>query len=488
MKFLIKYKYLSFILLFFFVLFSCSEDDTENVFGQAPADRVADRVNELQNLLVSQPNGYRAIYFPKNDQRGGFTIFMQFNADGTVRQTSDFDDDSTLQNSSYEVRLGTTTELVFTTRNHITKATDPTAVTQNINGFQTGIGFFGTSVFQYFSNDNGVITFRDVRNRDTASLILYPSNFTDFDAESVASVEASYANRQTFDDVDCSTASVYDSLVLEAPGEGGMVTYVLNYTPNTIFFDAETVDSEGVTTEKGIGAAFTFIDGKEAIIISPALEVGDSVFKDFVLDTSSGKPQYVATSNGATATISNSPLLSPSGEGINDDIALLESAFLYRISLGSNPLTSPCFQEEVIDQINANLDAGFGPGAFSLTQFQFIFNFNSDACDNFLFVQITRAADGAAFNAFYCYNRASVSNNRLFQEYTGPFGTGNGPFLEPFYAPLIDFFDNPASSSSGMLYTNEGPFRSNTNGFSNISGTFTKMDNQALRVYGLFFG
>jgi hypothetical protein len=488
MKFVIKHRFFKLLfILSIFIICSCSNDVTENIFNQAPSDRVADRIMELKQLLTSQTNGFRAVYFPKNDERGGFTIFMQFSEDGTVRQTSDFNSDFDLQDSNYEVRLGTTTELVFSTRNHITKATDPTSITANINGFQTGIGFFGTSVFQYFSNDNGVITFRDVRNSDTASLILYPSNFNDFDTESVASVTNTYNSRQLFNDIDCSTASVYDNFFVSVDGAGEPVEFVLSYDSNIIFFEGETTDEQGATSRQGFGAAFTEVDGQAVLSISPALEVGGISFEDFVLNPDSDKIEYVATVNGATATISSKPLAPPSGEELNDDISLLESAFLYRISLGSSPLTSPCFQEQVIDQINTNLDALFGPGAFTFTQFQFVFNFDSDNCDNYLFTQITRTADGVTFNAFYCYNRASVSDNRLYQEYTGPFGTGNGPFLEDVYSPLIDFFDNP-TSSPGMLYTNEGGFRSDTNSFSNISGTFTKMDNQALRVYGLFFG
>jgi hypothetical protein len=39
-----------------------------------------------------------------------------------------------------------------------------------------------------------------------------------------------------------------------------------------------------------------------------------------------------------------------------------------------------------------------------------------------------------------------------------------------------------------MLYTNEGSFSSDKESYPNSAGTFTKMDDQALRVYGLFFG
>lgn len=474
MKLLIKYKHLYFLSLFFIVLFSCSDDDNQSVFDQSPSERVAERITELQNLLLSQPNGFRAVYFPKDDERGGFTIFMQFNADGTVRQTSDFDDDSSLQNSSYDVRLGTTTELVFTTRNHITKATDPTAVTEVINGFPTGLGFFGTSVFQYFSNDNGVITFRDIRNSETGLMVLYPTNFTDFDTESVASVEATYASRQAFNGVDCATASVYDSLVLEVPDGDGTKDYFLDFNLNTIFFEGETINTEEVPAPIDFGAVFTLVDGQQVISISPALEVGGNSFEDFIFD--SGSAQYLATVNGATATISQKALSEPTGEDILD---LPSTIYFYDTADGTNTLLSPCFQELVIGQINANLDNRFGPGVFSFAFYALFLDFDGNCSNLAIWVQNTA---GSTFRANYCVV-ADIQDNTLFTEYLGPFSGPNDAFLEAELTPMIDFFSGP----QGLLYTNEGTFDGSINSYSNAAGAFTSLDNKSLRAYGLFF-
>lgn len=476
MKFLIKYKYLYFLSLFFIVLFSCSDDDNQSIFDQSPSERVAERISELQNLLLSQPNGFRAVYFPKDDERGGFTIFMNFNADGTVRQTSDFDDDSTLQNSSYDVRLGTTTELVFTTRNHITKATDPTAVTEVINGFPTGLGFFGTSVFQYFSNDNGIITFRDIRNSETGLMVLYPTNFTDFDSESVASVDATYASRQAFNEVDCATASVYDSLVLEVPDGGGTKDYFLDFNLNTIFFEGETINTEEVPAPIDFGAVFTLVDGQQVISISPPLEIEGNSFENFILDSESAAAQYVATVNGATATISQKALSEPTGEDIS---ALPSTTYFYDTADGTNALLSPCFQELVLGQINTNLDARFGPGALSLAFYAVFIDLDGN-CSN-LAIWVQNAA-GDSFRANYCIV-ADIEDNTISFDYLGPFSGPNDAFLEAELMPMIDFFSGP----QGLLYTNEGTFDGSINSYTNSAGAFTNLDNKSLRAYGLFF-
>lgn len=476
MKLIINYKYLYFLSLFFIVLFSCSNDDSLSVFDESPSQRVDDRITELQELLLSQPNGFRAVYFPKDDERGGFTIYMKFSDDGTVRQTSDFDAESTLQDSSYDVRLGTTTELVFTTRNHITKATDPTAVTEVINGFPTGLGFFGTSVFQYFSNDDGVITFRDIRNSETALMVLYPTNFTDFDTESVASVEATYASRIGFNEVDCATASVFDSLVLEVPDGDGTKNYFLDFNSTTIFFNGETINTEEVPAPIDFGAVFTLVDGQQVISISPALEIEGNSFKDFVLDSGSATAQYVATANGATATISKKALSEPTGE---DVLNMPGTIYFYDTADGTNPLLSPCFQELVIDQINTNLDARFGPGVFSFAFYALFLDF-SGSCSN-LAIWVQNAA-GSTFRANYCLV-ANVEDNKIFFNYLGPYSGANDAFLEADLTPMIDFF----GGSQGMLYTNEGTFDGSINRYSNAAGAFTSLDNKSLRAYGLFF-
>src|SRR6056300_147827 len=198
MKKIYRNNWLICLALLLFV--SCNNDDGEVLFDQSPADRLAEQNEVLLNLLTTEPQGYKALYFSKNDEFGGFTYYMKFNTDGTVRMTSDFDEDTDIQTSSYDVRTGTTTELVFTTRNHIQKVSNP-----DYPGL-VGTGFKGTSVFQFFSEEEGVITFRDVRNTSTGILILTPTNFSDFDTESLASVETSLVNRENFTTSDAVTS------------------------------------------------------------------------------------------------------------------------------------------------------------------------------------------------------------------------------------------------------------------------------------------
>ena len=214
-----------------------------------------------------------------------------------------------------------------------------------------------------------MITFKEVRSGGV--LVMSPSGFTDFNIESVANTDITYANRQAFSDVNCATESVFKDLVMEINNSGESIRHILNYDSDKIFFDSETTNAEGVSTSQGLGVAFTLINEEPAITISPALEVGNNSFKDFIIDYNALGVQYVATVNGATARIFKTQSLNtPTGEDVNLDLPTLgPTRYLYRLSLGNNKLTSLCFKELVIDQINANLDTQFGEGIFVFTEF-----------------------------------------------------------------------------------------------------------------------
>ncbi len=461
-------KYILSVFLVAILFTSCEVDRTQPVFEDSPTQRINNAINELSALLLSEPQGYSGIYFPNDEVVGGVNFHMNFSEDLRVKMTSDFKETTALTDTRYDIITGTTAaELVFTSGSrHITDL-----IQDGAQGFNT---FFGSNSFQYLGEENGMLMFQDIRSN--GKLILSPSGFSDFDTESVASADITYANRLSFTDVDCSNASVYDNLVMDIAGAPeGDIRYILNYSTDNFFFDGETTDAQGVSTRQGFGVAFTLINGEEAIKISPALELGSTIIENFIFDPVSS--EYVATEGGITARIAQTSLSAPSGEDIFD---LPGSVYFYDTADGTNPLMSPCFQEEVIDQINTNLDNLFGPGVFSFAFYAVFLNLEPGNCTNLaIWIQNT---NGDTFRANYC-NFASIQDNTLFLPYQGPFGGPNDAFLEDTLRPLIDFF----GSSQGLLYTNEGSFRASINSFSNASGAFTSLENPALRSYGLFF-
>ncbi|WP_109436934.1 MULTISPECIES: DUF4302 domain-containing protein [Aquimarina] len=449
-KALKKIWFLSLLLVFF----SCSDDDNEELFNEAPSTRIDQRISELQNLLLASPDGYRAIYFTKNDEYGGFTFYMKFNSDGTVEMTSDVDSETAITTSRYEVKMGTTTELLFSTRNHIHKVSD-----SNIPGL-IGSGYEGNSNFQYISSENGNITFIEPRNE--AVIIFEPVTAGDW-----ANVDTSLARRSSL--LPTATSSVFQGLTIE-DASGNKTVYTLDYDSLRLFINSANQAEDGTVTEISYGIAYT----TDGLVASPPIEIDGTSYETFVFNETS--MSYISTVGGNTATIGfleEPPFIT------NDvfDIGVDFTTFLYRPSLGTNPLTSLGF-DAIIDQVNTEL-AGFG---LVFAEFQLVTNPADDGNDTLLIIVFDRPSDGARFNGIYDL-QGSIVDKKLVLDYQGPNPTlgnpGNSGFFETRVTALIDFFRNPA----GMYYTTTGNFQT----FINTAGTFVNAGNPSQRVYGLWF-
>jgi len=456
MKKIIKYSLCISIVLTSFL--SCSNDNNE-LFDETPTERVNDKNAELLNLLLSQENGYKGVYFPKNDEYGGFTFYMKFNDDGTVKMTSDFNSQTDIESSSYDVRLGTSTELVFTTRNHIHK------LSNNLIGGLIGTGFEGTSVFQYISNDNGTITFKDIRNDGTSSLVLEPTGFNDFDTESIENVEKSRSQRANF--IPSITNPVFQILKIE--NGSGTTSFNLNY--NLAKFHAtptfETID--GVINQFNFGIAFT----NDGLTISPSLDFEGEMYKDFIYDADANS--YVSQVNGTVATISFSNEPAYYTADVNNLAQLNTFAFFYIPALGASPLTSLA-HDQMMEGVNGDLNTL----GYTFQYYLLRIDLEGDNCNTFLGLQAIRNSNGQEFRARYCFN-PTIQDNKLFLEYTGP-ADNNSVFFESSMMPIIEFF----SSAQGMVYVEEGSFNSSTSSFTNSASTFTSLDSPEKRVYGVW--
>lgn len=449
------------LIVLLLALFSCSNDDTTELFDTAPAERLAQRNSELLNLLTSESQGYKATYFTKNDEFGGFTFYMKFNENGTVDMTSDFNSETEIQTSSFDVRFGTTNELIFTTRNHIQKVSDPL-----FDGL-IATGYKGTSVFQYFNFEDGKIIFKDVRNRNTSSLVLEPTGFTNFETESVQKAEASLAQRQNI--LPKPTSSVFQILRIE--NDGGTSNFNLNYDSLRHYAKPTLTSDSGEVSELAFGMLFT----ETGLILSPALEFEGQTYEEFTYDVASNS--YISTVNGTTATILFADWPAYISPNIFN-IAQLDGGapiFLYRPSLGANSLTS-VGHDAIIDGLNDFL------GGFGISVFDYIFFFDFD--DN---GQICEGQFRLRFNGFpdlnYCFSAATINDDRTFNvTFQGPLDQDSLDFQ--FLAQdLIDFFN----STNGMVGELHGGFETDSARFSNLSVSFASLDSPNLRVYGLFF-
>ena len=123
------------------LLGACSKDD--QVFPNTPTERSLARQDSLREVLVSAPQGWEVLYFPKTDSLlftnpkeeinqhkfpnqlgyGGFYYQMTFHRDGTLELQGDYTDGSAkaVQKSTYELGQAAYTRLSFTTGSYLTE-------------------------------------------------------------------------------------------------------------------------------------------------------------------------------------------------------------------------------------------------------------------------------------------------------------------------------------------------------------------------------
>lgn len=441
------------------VFFSCSNDDNEVLFEGTPSSRIEGRITELQNLLLTSPDGYKAVYFTKNDKYGGFTFYMKFNSNGTVDMTSDVDIETAITSSKYEIKMGSTTELFFSTRNHIHKVSD-----SNTPGL-IGSGFEGNSNFQYIKNEGGKIIFKEPRH--DAIIVFEPVTAAEWD-----NVNITLGRRSSL--LPTSTTSVYQALTIE-DASGNKTVYTFDYDSLRLYAKSQN-QSDGSIKEVSYGIAYT----TEGLVVSPAIEIGGNTYENFIFDTTSGSYVSVVGGNKAIIGFINQPPF------IRDDIDKLTTVgfrtFSHRVSWGTSPRTSLGFNN-LIEQVNNNLI----PDDESYNRFEIqLENTNTTGTGNpgiiNLWINMRGNNTNTGFWANYRFG-AIIRDKILYLTYLGT-GNGNGNYYEAKVQPMLDFF----ASSNGLYFENHGRFETNTSNFTNTSASFTSLENPTLRIYGLFFG
>lgn len=161
-----------------------SEDDSSSVFGENPTARQNEQQSELKNALVSSEFGWKMTYFTDDprytntdQQLGGWTFIMRFDEDGQVSMISDYSSETlTPKQSMYDITIGSTTKLVFSTRNWISFLADsgnyPTSALE-------GYGYKGDNEFLYYGKEGEDLVFRS--NREQIQFKLEPATAEDWD-------------------------------------------------------------------------------------------------------------------------------------------------------------------------------------------------------------------------------------------------------------------------------------------------------------------
>lgn len=142
------------------LLGSCSSPEVEAKFDENATDRLSGRQKELNDLLLSSSEGWKAVYYTDSTQLGGWTHLFKFLPQGNVDMASDFSDTGTYR-SQYNIQTGSTVSLVFTTKNRIHLLSD---AANSPTSALYAKGYLGDFQFYYYGQKNGDIIFKTNRN------------------------------------------------------------------------------------------------------------------------------------------------------------------------------------------------------------------------------------------------------------------------------------------------------------------------------------
>lgn len=327
---------------------SCVSTDAEQKFDLTPTERLNKQKKELNDLLLSSENGWKAVYYTDDNQLGGFTHLFKFLPNGEVSMASDFDKDTAVYKSQYEIQLGSTVSVVFTTKNRIHLLSDA-----NNSPLAAGKGFLGDFQFLYYGQENSDLVFKT--NRTIKEVRFVKATAQDW---------ADLAKNTLMSENMVGTITSPLFRTLETTDGGTVKKYEFNFNSVTRFGSAVPLgDGNSGTLKTAIAYTPT------GITVKPAVVVGSQSLTDFVYNATD--KSFVATgTNGATAAINftNAP------PRLTDDYKLLLDGnpriglSYIAANLYTAASTSP-YCRSLLDKANATL-----PANQKISRIEIIFN------------------------------------------------------------------------------------------------------------------
>lgn len=309
-------------------------------FDKTPTERLNAQKTELNETLLSSGFGWKAVYFTDNTVLGGYTHLFKFAADGTVEMASDFDADTAIYKSEYQVQLGSTVSLTFTTKNRIHLLSD--SDNYPIPALRAK-GYLGDFQFLYYGQEDGQIIFKANRNGTEIRFVKATAqDWTDLPKNLIMEQNVIGGDdRPLF-------------RLLETNDGTTKHQFDFSFSEVTRYAEANSIET-GYSVSYNMGVGYT----PTGIVVSPAVEVAGQKLTSFIYNSADGS--FTATgTNGVSAVIkyTDKPLV------LTDD---------YKIMLPGQPVAwfgffiddytveaqtnSSLFYSE-LEKINASLPAG----------------------------------------------------------------------------------------------------------------------------------
>ncbi|MGO3708072.1 MAG: DUF4302 domain-containing protein [Mesonia hippocampi] len=153
------------------ILFSCEKDTgADPLFSENPTERINEQEKELRDLLKSSEHGWKVTYFTDHPeftnkyehQLGAWNFLFNFTDDRNVDMISDFSETPTTpEQSEYDIVVGSTTKLSFSTGSIITYFTGG-ANSPLFSGLR-GQGHKADFEFLYYGKDGDDLIFKTNR-------------------------------------------------------------------------------------------------------------------------------------------------------------------------------------------------------------------------------------------------------------------------------------------------------------------------------------
>ncbi|ADV48105.1 hypothetical protein Celal_0770 [Cellulophaga algicola DSM 14237] len=410
------------VVLLSLFLINCSDEENSEVFNESPAERTNAQKQELKTALQSSETGWKAVYFTSPEELGGFTFFFNFLDDETVEMTSDFDDDFTVTKSKYDVVLGSTIKLSFTTKNDIHKLSDSA---NPPDSDLLGEGYLGDFEFLYYGIDEttGDLIFRTNRTQEELRFTKAAPN----------EVQNIIDSRNIARELTDSEKSVYQNVIVTIEGTTEVFDFSLNVNRR---FIAISNDSDSYS----FGIAYN----EKGFTVSPPLEIKGQEISEFTYNVEADK--FIADlGSGNMAEIAF--LDAPSNP--TDDNLLVVSAVnrygFFTENLYSTNTSSINFRKS-IDEINVQL----APFGYTLSTAVLNFNIDGDPVVNSVGYGLANTSDGSF--------AGTVSHFVTYENLNGKLILSDNGWDIPSFAPLFASLDEALLNTEG-LYVKEEIFR-----------------------------
>jgi hypothetical protein len=171
------------------LLASCAEPQIDNIFSENANQRVKTTLDGYKATLAGATNGWKGVYYPEGGNRGGYSFYLKFNANGNLSMYSDVAGANSDQawETTYRLAASQKPTLIFDTYNFLHYLVDPDS-----NG---GTGEFADLELNFVKVEANRIELEGIRNQ--TEMVLTPVTAAEFDAVTKGGLKSTLLNTAT---------------------------------------------------------------------------------------------------------------------------------------------------------------------------------------------------------------------------------------------------------------------------------------------------